>query len=191
VTPAPERPDPEFAYAPHGHRLPEVDHEPVTWHYKDGCTVEVHEDGSHTFTPFYAAAPAPDAGLDVGRLRQAMSNCLPPPWADQFREVAAEYAALSRQAGEGDGMSDHALHFDPDCEECVYLARPTVVRAPAPDPDRAVESIAYMGTIDIRQQVCAWCGERYGVPHRQSCPLIAQEPALRAALSRQAEKETA
>ncbi len=28
-------------------------------------------------------------------------------------------------------MSDHALHFDPDCEECVYLARPTVVRVPA------------------------------------------------------------
>ena len=25
-------------------------------------------------------------------------------------------------------MSEHALHFDPDCEECVYLARPTAVR---------------------------------------------------------------
>ena len=50
----------------HGHRLPEANHEPVVWRYRDGCTVEVNEDGSHTFTPFYdrlAPAPTAPAGL--------------------------------------------------------------------------------------------------------------------------------
>ena len=32
---------------------------------------------------------------------------------------------------------DHALHFDPDCEECVYLARPTVIRVA---PERSLDA---------------------------------------------------
>ena len=60
-----------------------------------------------------------------------------------------------------------------------------VTAAPAEglDVERLIESIAYMGTIDIHQQVCAWCGMRYGFPHRDYCPITAQGPALRAALT--------
>jgi len=35
-------------------------------------------------------------------------------------------AYLARSASEPAGSApDHAPHFDPDCEECAYLARPT------------------------------------------------------------------
>lgn len=54
-----------------------------------------------------------------------------------FQRLPAMLAPLVRAAvtpkDEPDAPLDHALHFDPDCEECVYLARPTVVKVPTED----------------------------------------------------------
>jgi hypothetical protein len=38
-------------------------------------------------------------------------------------ELAAAFEAVRAVARETP-TTEHALHFDPDCEECVYLARP-------------------------------------------------------------------
>ena len=65
----------------------------------------------------------------------------------------------------------------------LIAAGVTLQPAEGLDVDRLIESIAYMGVIDIHQQVCAWCGMRYGYPHRDYCPITAQGPALRAALT--------
>jgi hypothetical protein len=45
-----------------------------------------------------AAAPAPDAGLDVERLRSAYYNVAELSICPDPDDIAAEYAALSRQA---------------------------------------------------------------------------------------------
>lgn len=46
-------------------------------------------------------------------------------------------------------MTGHALHFDPDCEECVYLARPVAIPVPAQEERlrEALEQIAHLGPL--------------------------------------------
>ena len=48
-------------------------------------------------------------------------------------------------------VSDHALHFDPACEECVYLARPTVIRVPAQGPEQVQRMVRALRVVDAKE----------------------------------------
>jgi hypothetical protein len=89
------------------------------------------------------AVPAAD---DRERLRERVwsaqhdlscSEMPPHPWTDHLpwdapedeqdaiREADAIIEAVRAGVSPSTGDAEHALHFDPDCEECAYLARPT------------------------------------------------------------------
>jgi len=72
-------------------------------------------------------------------------NIRPGTFAFRFRAAADRLRAALEAHGE---PLEHALHFDPDCEECAYLARPVVIHR------------------KVAQSEAAWLIER-GQPEKQ------------------------
>lgn len=80
------------------------------------------------------------------RLREAASHAA--DFIDTFPAVRGSRKAndirVALRAALAATELDHALHFDPDCEECAYLARPTretLTATPEP-PTLDVERLA-------------------------------------------------
>jgi hypothetical protein len=102
-----------------------------------------HYHGTRWVPARHQAVPAAD---DRERLRERVwsaqhdlscSEMPPHPWTDHLpwdapedeqdaiREADAIIEAVRAGVSPSTGDAEHALHFDPDCEECAYLARPT------------------------------------------------------------------
>jgi hypothetical protein len=71
-----------------------------------------------------AARPVPAAD-DRERLYVALNAEIGDVFGDDLSRERFDRALLRAGVSPSSGDAEHALHFDPDCEECAYLARPT------------------------------------------------------------------
>jgi hypothetical protein len=109
---------------------------PVLAGHDEGCPAPNHSGPcNNPARPVPAAESHPDpmiaeqwavpAADDRERLYVALNAEIGDVFGDDLSRERFDRALLRAGVSPSSGDAEHALHFDPDCEECAYLARPT------------------------------------------------------------------
>jgi hypothetical protein len=103
----------------------------------------------HVIEAFGSTGETPNADDRLREAAQRVVAAKPVRWndrpADSFIEaVGVLRTTLDAARATVPAGPEHALHFDPDCEECAYLARPTreTLGSPSTGDDRLRERLA-------------------------------------------------